>query len=1209
MVALLIVILVICIGLVYSRNNGDTASNEHWYGLFRHVTDCILNYYHGSSTRLFMLALQAIIVTSGVSAIYPFIRAAFQYDEFNGYWQVYLELQFDTISLSLQIISIAAVLIIVALYCYVNQKNKISAEEVKGDIEELKRIGIENQYLLKQSDEKIDKIIARVNSSNRSESMRRLLPKFKDDIKALKLISAYGHLQDIYEELERDGERDYELMATIQYYLGLCSKYMQGGKCGKHFESAYYLMLKTKNVIPYVLEGMIYKSCKSKNELEARQYAKQLQQIEPNSYWTAIPDLVFSSDLNAAYEAIPDGKNRILALANAIVIGFKAPHDQIVFNVDTYKYEPLPNVTLDNFPLWIFNLNIVASRFIRTWQPHDQIQKMRTQFTDELFRLSDAYLTSIRSTDLPKLIPDLEFLHAFTGYLLDQNENWLSIMSAQREKVHDKEVYYMAYAFMLSDKERIDEAVKLLSEYNGSNEVSILNQRLRFAFRTKNIDEIVTIFRLATEKRESIPDHFLPNFMTAIHYFYDNIKQYVGSLTFLNPLSQNFLSQYISFRNCADVDNIFLQKNEEQFCIYLQPYLAILYKKTLGLEKAVEVMQKCADTKVYDFRTDQLIAFYSEKQKYAVNLYHLLTELRKNGVVEHHLLWKEMTMAESIQDSANALEVSKLLVTHFPNDAAALLYHVKILRKLGNIEQIKTYEDGFFELDLSINNVKTLVAIYLSIGETEFALEYLYRKIKITDDQSLLDYYYTLHLNPEVEKIISQENTIVQIGDLTTIHIEDTEKVVEVNPGSVYADLEGKSIGDKVSISIQGKSRDVLIVASNNKFFRMLLKAQESIAKNQSPNIRMFDINDFNFKEDPIGALKQMIGAPEDAEAKEAAKRLNYKQGKYSLGNFIQETDEIASTYNLIFDRHFPVYTMSNSFYDNVISNSRELTKYEAVLDVTSLIMLNEIERRYKMIFTKKFVIPKSLQYLLQEMALKEEQGNPSLLYQSVLDLITIDYVDNNKTPFWNIIQNLLEWIERNCEVKIVEEKLQYDMSDNRRQIFSYTMDSLILTLQGRVLLTEDWCWPKQLNKFPSMSVYNWLHLTDSIVEKDYADFMLDCGNLGYALTSSYIQKQFKLYKDNKSNLLSNCISNIAIDPTNYRAMLNAGYAIIQGNALEETRSKVTEMFAAVMGILTPEAAYLLCYQESLIHKEKMYLKCLEDAFMVCHQNFLKDFE
>lgn len=432
---------------------------------------------------------------------------------------------------------------------------------------------------------------------------------------------------------------------------------------------------------------------------------------------------------------------------------------------------------------------------------------------------------------------------------------------------------------------------------------------------------------------------------------------------------------------------------------------------------------------------------------------------------------------------------------------------------------------------------------------------------------------------------------------------------VEVNPGSAYADLAGKSIGENVSIPIQGKPRNVTIIASRNKYFRMLLKAQESIRMNQSTNIRMFDINDYNFKEDPIGAIRQMMGVPEDAEAREAANRLNYKQGKSSLGNFIHESDELASSYNLIFDRRFSVYTMSNAFYDNVITNSRELTQYEAVLDVTSLIVLNEIERRYKVTFSKKFIIPRSLLYLLHDMALKEEQGNPSLLYQSVLDTITIDYVDKSKTPLWNLIQNLFDWIERNCEVKIVEEKLQYDMGDNKRQILSYTMDSLILTLQGRVLLTEDWCWPKQLDKYPSMSVYNWLHLTDNIIEKEYADFMLDCGNLGYALSVEYIQRQFELNRDNQSNLLSNCKSNIEIDPTNYRAMLDAGYAILQEDTSEETRAKVTEMFISVMSVFTPQSAYLLCYNESLNYSDKTYLKCLGDAFKISHYDFLKNIE
>lgn len=1206
MVALAIVILAISIGLWYSHKKGDVASNERWHGLFRHVVDSILNYYHGNSTRLFMLALRAIIAISGVSAVYPFVRAAFEYNELNGYWEVYFELQFDAVSLTLQIVSIVAVLIIVILYCYVNQKNKISAEEVKEDIEELKRIGIENQAISQQNAEKLTELLSRPDMKGSSDTIRRLLPKFKEDINTLKLSSAYDHLKDINDELKRVAETEYALRAHVQYYMGLCARYKKAGDCVKHYVVAYDLMRQSGEAIPEVYEGMIYVSCKLKTEEEAHQYAEELKRISSTDFWVVVPNLVYAKDINQALGNISGEFNKTLALSNAIVIGLKCAQPNFGVDIDTYRYFNLSELTIDNIPLWVLDMQVAANRFLYNWHMYEDIRYVKNKYAGDLFSISDAYLKELESKDdIVNIVPDIVFLHAFTGYVLDRNEAWLAIMANERENVHLKDVYFLAYAIMLLDKKRIREASELLKEFGDNPPAEILSLRLLLAFQTPNVEEIIDPVRIAVEQNILLPDLFLPNFMTVIYYFFDEVKQYASLLNIQSPSSKDFVNTYVAFREGKEIDVVSLKEQEISYFLY--PYLAEIYEAKLNLDAAIELMEKCTDRKVLDFRTERLISYYSKDQKYAVQLYHLLKELRTSGVLEKRFLWREMTMADSIKDTANAMEVSQLYIKQFPEDATGLLFYVKILRDLGKTDEIKSYKVRFKNADLIPNNVKILVDIYLGIGEAQFALDYLYQEIKITEDQTLLDYYYTIHLNPEVEKIISEENTIVQLGDLTTIKIGEEEQGVEVKPGSVYAVLEGNKIGDEVSISIQGRPQNATIIASKNKYFRMLLKAQESIRMNQSTNIRMFDLNDFNFKEDPIGALKQMIGAPDDAENIEAAKRLNYKQGTYSLGNFIRESDEIASAYNLIFDRRDIVYTMSNVFYD-AITNSKELLKYEVVLDLTSLIVLNEIERRYKIQFAKKFIIPKSLQSLLYETANKVERDKQSLLYQSVIDTITFDYVDKGKTTLWNVIQNLQDWIERNCEVKIVEEKLKYDKGDDKRQIYNLAMDSILLTSQGRVLLTEDWCWAKtMLEKCPSMSVYNWLHLSEYNIEHDYAEFMLNCGNLGYALSVEYIQKQFELNKDNQSNLLSNCMLSIEIDPTNYRAMLDAGYAILQGDTLEETRTKVTEMFISVMDILTPKSAYLLCYHESLNHRNEAYLRCLGDAFKASHPDFLKN--
>ena len=45
------------------------------------------------------------------------------------------------------------------------------------------------------------------------------------------------------------------------------------------------------------------------------------------------------------------------------------------------------------------------------------------------------------------------------------------------------------------------------------------------------------------------------------------------------------------------------------------------------------------------------------------------------------------------------------------------------------------------------------------------------------------------------------------------------------------------------------------------------------------------------------------------------------------------------------------------------------------------------------------------------------------------------------------------------------------------------------------------------------------------------------------------------------------------------------------------------------MDVLSPQAAYLLLYKESLNYSDEAYLRCLGDAFKACHPEFLKNIE
>ena len=104
--------------------------------------------------------------------------------------------------------------------------------------------------------------------------------------------------------------------------------------------------------------------------------------------------------------------------------------------------------------------------------------------------------------------------------------------------------------------------------------------------------------------------------------------------------------------------------------------------------------------------------------KYAKDLYHLLRDLRNAGEIDDNLLWLELQMAEKIQDYSIGLEISTQLIARHPDDFQTLVYHIKVLRGLERVEEIKSYKQRINEFNLqkvSPYLVHVIVNIFISI--------------------------------------------------------------------------------------------------------------------------------------------------------------------------------------------------------------------------------------------------------------------------------------------------------------------------------------------------------------------------------------------------------------------------------------------------------------------------------------------------------------
>lgn len=1105
-------------------------------------------------------------------------------------------------------------------------KEEIAKNQSLADYVEIKELGI-TQELLEQNSREIkglittygDKIIAQNdshaekldnimelltrmgNSSSNPATIRSLISDYNQDIRELKIKSAYRHLENIHQSLVNESNNDELLHAAVQCSMGICARFISNTKSQEHYQEAYRL-IKSKPITDtalyvQILEGLIYWECKEKHDEEARAYSEELKEVNPDNGWGYVPALITADDLNAAYQAIPERVHKFQALTNAVMIGCKAKEYQMGLDIDAYAYQNLTELTYDNFSLWVFDMSVAATKFARQFTVRQNIHASWNREAEDLYNITHRYLDLLQKTELANLMPDTVFLENLTGYLNDRDERRLVTMEQEKGKPHFKELFYLGYAMMLMDCEKYPKTLELVKGYGEDASAAILNMRLVIAFRSGEMDEAKAAVKEVAEKKRNIPDHLLPNYMQTIKLFFSELEPYTKDITISNPQSKFLFDQFMLYLRGEEVDLQRLQNEESQIHPAQYPFLATIYKDKIGLDNAIQLLGKCVDPAVLDVRTLTLLDFFKEDKKYAVARYHLLKHLRENGETNVLLLRDELEMAEIVQDYEAINEITEILMPMLPKDHVVLCLHLKALHILGGKkERLINYEPKVYELNYTnAKLVATIARIYIDIQENAFAVEFLYRAIALSRNQEIKDFFYTELLKPQIQKVVYAPHERVEMEDVVQVEDEKGVRIIDVLPGSVYEVMIGKRVGECVSIPY-GRERKLTIKEINNKYYNLIKEIRVDVEEGNSKNIHMFSSDDIIKAPDPLAALHKLIGGTGNVIEEHQKKIDSYQNGDTPLTAFIRSGDEVASMLNILFDPSFTVCSLSPELYKPYAANFAT-DNIEIVLDMSSLMNLTELSRRFGWQPTHKFIIPISLKLLLRRAKIKEECGDFSLVHQAALDNLTVTETDDNTTTLWKIVNSMLEWIDLNCDVMVVEERLFTSDTEEHTASSVSEMDSVLLS-QNRLLLTEDWTVQKMTSQMlPSINVSNWMDVRlYEKLDEVYA-WMLDCGNIGGRMSPEYIVNQYKAMRNGEKNSYKTCIANISANPSNFRSVLEAGEEILADKSDVDGTQYVEEMIEKLLQAVNERARVMLLGMASMPNHSDELLKCMYEVY------------
>lgn len=1202
MTILYIILLIIAIIILVVKDKDSFFKN-----LFEVVTLKITDYYcKGSKTKVVMAYMRVVGLFYEGSAIgYPVIRAGVNCNQDNGFWSLFIEYQWDSVSSVMTYFFLGSVTIVVIVYliCCRFDDNAINTlDEIKEGNDNIQS-GVDRcNTSIESVDAKLDAILSNLNNNDLGIT-EHLLHDLRESISKLKVGTAFQYLQTIWKELEISNKGDSKLRSSIQLLMGECARYVKDLDSREFHENAYRLMQKGHFHDGSIIEGMVYEACKRKDIESARKYAIELESIDSSSPWCQVPTLMDAENLKNAFERLPSNNSNIniLSLGICIMMGGGKNHD-LGIDLKSYSYNDLSTISTANFPLWIMDLSVATTLFCQNLSLHRNIKMMWNEYAQKVYALTDRFLSMLSNTEIANILPDTVFLHAVTGYFGGQDKKWLEVLKYSKPTANMKEIFYLTYAFILNNESKYEDAKSLLKQYKGENAASILNMRCELAVQNNDFQECIDVVNFSCKNHIIVPDHLVNYYFSTVYHFPNSITEEPKNVKFENEITSQAFSLFVDFVFGKEVETDFIISNRDVFAPVVNPYMAIVSKKKISLEFAIELLEKCVDRNVLDIRSTLLIDFYSEESVYNLKLYHLLKDLRKAGIHDVKNLSKELNMSNDIQDFNNSLEITRILIQLLPDNEGVIACHLQTLSKCGGHEdEIISYKEKVLNKDFSTNNTRIVFSLYHIIGETQFAVEFLYKQIEHTNNQVLKDFYISMHLNPEIDKFISAKKDTVEIGDYVTLDLNGGKKDILITSGSVYEDLCGCKIEEKKSITIK-EDVEVTICEIRTKYYKLLRDIYKEIGEtNSSKSIRMFSTDDFDFQNDPLGALQKMAGITEESRAKEQFLVERYHRGEVSLLSFIKDQNFFADMYEKIFG-HFRVCSIPNEFFVQLLDGNEIWKQKEIVLDVSSVVALHEFDLMFGLPNNIKFNVPKAILSVLNEQIITEEKGMPCFFSQQLADKININILDKSKTLLWNKLKSIERWIESRCKVQTVEEIIKLNLPKDGSHCFRIEAESLLLTQKGMLLLSEDWSYTKMyLNTIPSMSCFNWLSLMGIEHAEEWGYFMLDCGNLGYPMVSNYIRTHYDLASQALPNNYQGCLENMKYYPLAWEEVVIAAKGLLSGIVEPANIAGATNMMVILFKNMEESTCRLIIKKELLGSRDSLWHQCLSDALKISH--------
>lgn len=989
---------------------------------------------------------------------------------------------------------------------------------------------------------KVDYLICRTKA-NPNASIREIAQQLQGLISNLHIRTAHYILLKLRTNIPTS---DQYTLSIVDYALGCCSRYINKESCLAEFDRAYTEMTVAERRDADIIGGKLYSLCLKKKKDEALRMANGLKELDRNHIWAWIPELVMANDIEEVYRKLPeDIKSNEAVLANACMM--RKTQTSLCVDIETYKVEEPESLEYENIPIWVFNFSVLINRYIREWDADAFMGETSAgPYCRDLFDYSSRYLKLAEKTELGELTPDIELFNCITGYKVNKEAALLDALRDSKASVQFLSIKQLSYVLFLSKAGRFDEAKAYLNGKGIVNEASIYNIRFYLSVVTADGEYAKETLDQLVDRKVEMPGIMLVFLMMAIKDHPDELKGNAFNVTVAGEVDSQVYRELCHSFFKEDTNILYLLEHQADTALGLRPFIAIALFDSGMKDEALELSERCLRDGYVDFCSHIYFDLLKRAKAYS-RLDEYLKKVREGGYAENAVwLREEYDLARKIEDFARMLDIAEALYKLDNRNPSYFTCYISMQYQNGHFDKVAELASHISEYSYTPCAATQIFNVLLLSDLVEESVEFLYHYIRSNEPNEQLSLlYHGACMNPKTARVIRKEYDDVKEGLYVYYKHNGETRADIIITGQRTDCMIGKRIGETVTLKDRmGRDETFEVVAIYNKYYQLLEDIYKEIHANKYKSAFSFTIEDLTENGNILEGMAKVTGHDEEWKVAHQAALEDYKQGKQTIGLFLNGDELISEFYNHLFGP-FKIYNIPKADFEDLYEKRGvDLNDFEYVLDLSALILLYELHLKFGIEYNNKFVVPQGIVHLIDATIAKEEYAMPAGVYESVVDKLAI-IKEKGGTWFKVRLMGLKSWIEESMTIEVTHEMLDVDTGDD--SVFEHShylaleYQCAALTMRGnRAFVSEDIAMTASFgNGFPvaDVNVYMYRFHQDKYLEISH--FFVESDIYGGEIDVDYVFSEYKKNVMKVTSSFAKCRENLDYNHNLYSVILN----------------------------------------------------------------------